>query len=76
METIDNTENSRVIPEVPPMQYRAILDERRIYQGMEEVEELQDGDVEVPADCDLPKNEYFWNGETFLPLAIFKGVAP
>lgn len=43
------------------MAFRAKLDADRIFRGIEEVDELAPGDVEVPPACDLKPGWYRWN---------------
>ena len=45
----------------------AKLDEKNIYQGIEEIEDdaLQPHHIEVPHDCDLAAGRYMWDGHTF-----------
>lgn len=50
------------------LKYRAKLDADSIYWGVEEVAELEVGDVEVPRDCDLKPGHYRHDGEKFIPL--------
>lgn len=45
------------------MPFRAKIDVRGIYQGVEPVEELIEGDIEVPEDCSLKAGAYFWNAQ-------------
>lgn len=54
--------------------FKAILDNENTYFGMEEVSEIKDFDVEVPADCDLPIGKYKYNFHThsFEPLKDLK----
>ncbi|HQS59721.1 MAG: hypothetical protein B7Y56_02985 [Gallionellales bacterium 35-53-114] len=40
--------------------FKAVLDGNGIYFGKERVTVLQDGDVEVPEECDLPNGKYKW----------------
>ena len=50
------------------MTHIAILDDEGVYKGHKPVPEgyeLQEGDVEVPEDCDLGIDKYRWDGKTF-----------
>ncbi|HXC41237.1 MAG TPA: hypothetical protein VN667_20055 [Burkholderiales bacterium] len=58
---------------------RARLDGDGVYLGLDVIDpaELQEGDVEVPADCDLAAGKYRWDGKTFLPImSQFAGASP
>jgi hypothetical protein len=57
--------------------FRAKIDAKGIYRGIEAVEELVDGDVEVPEDCSLAPGAYIWNTEhgRFDPLPKSKRTA-
>ena len=44
-----------------PVYFRAKLDADCVYWGVEEVSVLTDGDIEVPADCDLKPGHYKYN---------------
>jgi hypothetical protein len=52
----------------------AILDEKNIYQGIEEIEAsaVTEAHVKLPRGCDLPVGEYFWEptNKAFLPLYV------
>ncbi len=50
----------------------AILDDKMIYTGMQEVDEVPAGAVVVPANCDLVPGKYVWspNENTFKPISL------
>ena len=52
------------------MAFRAKLDFKRVYWGVEEVAELLEDDVEVPKDCDLTHGHYIHDAasKAFVPL--------
>lgn len=50
----------------------AVLNDKMIYTGMQEVDTVPEGAVEVPAACDLAAGKYVWspNENTFKPISL------
>lgn len=66
--------NTKTASEKPVNKFRAILDHRKIYRGIELVTELGPNDIEVPEECTLKPGNYIWNmaARRFDPLAPTK----